>query len=178
MANLVSMPFDYIARQKLGGTNIMFYIASQLPVLTKDIFHKDGAWLNSPKTIDFLRPRVLELTYTARDLAPWARDLGWSGPPFPWDEARRFLIRCELDALYFHLYGINREDAAYILETFPIVKSKDEQRWGEYRTQRVILEIYDALAQARSGGRPYQSPLDPPPGDPRAAHRRQPALRQ
>ena len=70
------------------------------------------------------RPRVLELTYTAWDLQPFARDLDYQGAPFVWDEDRRFLMRCELDALYFHLYGIERDDVDYIMETFPIVKKR------------------------------------------------------
>ena len=32
-----------------------------------------------------------------------------------------------------------------MLETFPIVKRKDEQAHGEYHTKRVILDIYDAM---------------------------------
>ena len=69
-----------------------------------------------------------------------------TGAPFVWDEARRFLMRCELDALYFHLYGIGRDDVDYIMETFPIVKRKDEATHGEYRSKRVILEMYDQMA--------------------------------
>jgi hypothetical protein len=113
---------------------------------------------------------VLELTYTAWDLQPFARDCGYDGPPFRWDPERRFLLRCELDAAFFHLYGISRDDAAYILDTFPIVRRKDEERFGEYRTQRVILEIYDALAESARTGQPYRTRLDPPPADPRLAH--------
>ena len=119
---------------------------------------------------NWLLPRVIELTYTAWDLQPFAQDCGWDGPPFRWDEERRFLIRCELDAAYFHLYGIERDDVDYIMETFPIVKRKDEQKYGEYRTKRVILEIYDAMAEAGRSGQPYQTRLDPPPADPTVAH--------
>jgi hypothetical protein len=68
------------------------------------------------------------------------------------------------------LYGIERDDVDYIMDTFPIVRRKDEQRFGEYRTKRLILERYDAMAAAQAGGREYETPLDPPPGDPRAAH--------
>jgi hypothetical protein len=100
--------------------------------------------------------RVLELVYTAWDMQPFARDLGYDGPPFPWDEERRFELRCELDAAFFHLYGIERDDVDYIMETFPIVKRKDEAKWGEYRTKRVILEIYDAMAQAMETGAAYR----------------------
>ena len=71
---------------------------------------------------EWLASRVLELTYTAYDLKGFAEDCDYTGEPFRWDEERRFLLRCELDAAYFHLYGIGREDVDYILETFPIVR--------------------------------------------------------
>jgi hypothetical protein len=96
--------------------------------------------------------------------------MGYEGPAFRWDDDRRFLIRSELDAAFFRLYGISLDDAGYILDTFHIVKRKDEERFGEYRTKRVILEIYDEMGEAKRTGRPYQTRLDPPPGDPRAAH--------
>jgi hypothetical protein len=137
----------------------------------------------------WLLPRVLELTYTAWDLEPFARDYGYDGPPFRWDEERRFLIRCELDAVFFHLYLGSEEEWSkqgarelltyfpkprdavdYILETFPIVKGKDEQKHGEYRTKRVILEIYDEMAEAMRTGATYQTRLDPPPADSQIAH--------
>lgn len=50
------------------------------------------------------------------------------------------------------------------------MQRKDEQKYGEYRTKRVILECYDAMAEAMKTGRPYQTILDPPPGDRRVAH--------
>ena len=73
-------------------------------------------------------------------------------------------MRCELDAAYFHLYGIEREDVDYIMDSFPVVKTKDEQRYGTFRTKELILEIYDAMAEAARTGKPYQTILDPPPG--------------
>ena len=59
------------------------------------------------------------------------------------------------------------------METFPIVKRKDEAAHGRgaYRTKRVILEIYDMMQRAKESGQPYQALLDPPPADPRVAHR-------
>jgi hypothetical protein len=116
----------------------------------------------------WLGARVLELTYTARDLAPFARELGYHGPPFPWEEERRFLLRCELDAAFFHLYGLSREEAAYVLTTFPIVRRHDEEAYGEFRTKRVTLEIYAEMQRVMSSGRPYQNLLSPPPGGPGA----------
>lgn len=56
------------------------------------------------------------------------------------------------------------------METFPIVKRKDEKKHGEYRTKHVILECYDAMAESMKTDRPFQTILDPPPADPRVAH--------
>jgi hypothetical protein len=73
-------------------------------------------------------------------------------------------MRAELDAAFFHLYGTERDDVDYIMETFPIVKKKDVQAFGSYRTKELILKVYDAMAQAIRTGEPYQTILDPPPG--------------
>jgi hypothetical protein len=117
---LNSFAFDYLARQQVGGIHFNWQLLSQLPVLRpRDL---------SSAMCDFIRSRVLELTYTAWDLVPFAQDFRWNGPPFCWDEERRFLLRCELDAAFFQLYGVNRDDAAYILDTFPIVQRKDEEK--------------------------------------------------
>jgi hypothetical protein len=40
---------------------------------------------------------------------------------------------------------LSREELAYILETFPIVKRKDEAQYGEYRTKRLVLEAYEEI---------------------------------
>ncbi|MCC6362200.1 MAG: N-6 DNA methylase [Bryobacterales bacterium] len=155
-----SVVFDYATRQNVGGTSLGYFVLKQLPVPDP----------RSSIDIDFVRSRVLELAYTASDLAGFARDNGWSGTPFSWDDGRRFVLRCELDALFFHVYGIARSDVDYIMDTFPIVRRKDEQQFGEYRTKRVILEIYDAMAEAQRMGVAYRTRLDPPPADPRVAH--------
>ena len=75
-------------------------------------------------------------------------------------EDERAQVRAELDALMFHVYGLVRDDVDYIMETFPIVKRKNEGRYGEYRTKRLILEAYDAMAEAIATGRPYCSPFE------------------
>lgn len=187
--SLVSIALDYAARQKLGGANMTYGTTQQLPVLGPQSF--------SVKYQNLLLPNILELTYTTWDLGPFAKDCGWDGPPFRWDEDRRFLLRCELDAAFFHLYlktdengdwrqaeketpeelaqlkenfPTPRHAVDYIMDTFPIVKRKDEQNYGEYRTKRVILEIYDAMQEAMQTGNPYQTRLDPPPADPRCCH--------
>jgi hypothetical protein len=168
IGNLSSFSYDYAARQKIGGTHLKFFTYKQLPVLPPSAYTRPCPWSPGESLADWLGAKVLELTYTARDLAPFARELGYHGPPFPWDETRRFILRCELDAAFCHLYGLSREEASHVLTTFPIVRRHDEEAYGEFRTQRVILEIYDDLQQAMSTGAPYRSRVDPPPGDPRA----------
>ncbi len=154
-ANLSSFVLDYVLRQKMAGTSVAFFLVKQLPVLTPTAYGHWAVWI---------RARVLELTYTAWDIAPFACDLGDDGPPFRWDEERRFAMRAELDAAFFHLYGIDRDDVDYIMETFPIVKRKDIQQYGTFRTKDLILQIYDAMAEATRAGNSYQTVLDPPPG--------------
>jgi len=220
-----SFVFDYLARQRIGGTNLSNYIIEQTPIPPPNLY--------TPDLLAYIVPRVLELVYTAWDLRPFADDVwgeagvGGSGlgigektptpnheprtpnhapliplqkailrqwqanrdvtngghegalpptpgfgtlrgdsekdtnpkpltpnpektnpfphPPFKWDDARRAQLRADLDGLYGHLYGLSREELAYILDTFPIVRRKDESRWGEYRTKRLVLEAYDEI---------------------------------
>ena len=146
--------------------------SAQFPILSPSIYLSHYCSVPTLSVYQWLVPRVLELTYTAYDLQGFAEDCGYTGEPFRWDEARRFLLRAELDAAYFHLYGIGREDVDYILDTFPIVRRKDEKEHGEYRTKRTILEIYDAMQQAITSGQPYQTRLDPPPAHGRATNRK------
>jgi hypothetical protein len=169
-ANLCSYPLDYAARQKVGGTHLTWGAVRQLPLLGLGKHTASIDWLPGISLREWLSPRVLELTYTAWDLEAFAADVGYDGPPFRWDPARRELLRAELDAAFFHLYGLSRDDTDYVMDTFPIVRKNDEKAHGEFRTKRLILEVYDSLAEATRTGRPYASRLDPPPADPRVAH--------
>lgn len=168
--SLSSFAFDFAARFSVGGTHMNFFILKQLPVLPPGTYRQPCHYESRTTHYTWLLPRTLELTYTAYDLRPFAQECGYHGPPFHWNEERRFLLRCELDAAYFHLYDIAREDVGYIMDTFPIVRRKDEAAHGEYRTKRIILEIYDEMAEAMQSGTPYQTRLDPPPAHPDTVH--------
>jgi hypothetical protein len=234
IGNYNSMVFDFIARQKVGGTHLKYFTMRQLPVLPPDRY--------SQNDINYITPRVLELTYTAWDIKPFADDLWnptrsqsevegsktetdsiltqasdkkqlkfaldieitgkkqlelttppdpthqthlrqlileqWQAnraafpdttqtpddslegiplPPFIWHETRRAQIRAELDAYYAKLYGLTRDELRYILdpadiygtdfpsETFRVLKNNEMKKYGEYRTQRLVLEAWDAL---------------------------------
>ena len=143
VANLNSFVFDYVARQKVPTTHLTWYIVEQLPVIVLGDYDRQFGVTTARQII---RDTVLHLTYTAHDMAPLAKDMGYDGPPFIWNEKERCHLRARMDALYFHLYGISPEDADYILSTFPIIKRKDEVRFGTYRTRNLILGYMSALA--------------------------------
>jgi hypothetical protein len=149
LGNWTSLVFDFCARNKVGGTHLTYSYLKQLPCLLPRNYTQD--------LIKEIQPRVLELTYTSNDLRPWAEDLGYFGPPFAFAPERRALLRSELDAYYAHLYGLSRDELRYILdpadvmgsdypsETFRVLKNNEIRQFGEYRTQRLVLEAWDRL---------------------------------
>ncbi|WP_291409660.1 hypothetical protein [Actinophytocola sp.] len=161
-ANLISMAFDFCARQKMVGTSLKYFLLKQLPVIVPNRYVKPCGWSASELLMDWIIQRVLELSHTTHHMAGFARDHGDDGPPFRWDEERRFWLRAELDVAYFWLYGVPRDDVDYIMDTFRAFRNNDPDRFA--RTKRAILDIYDDLAKAIETGEPYQTRLDPPPG--------------
>jgi hypothetical protein len=157
---LCSYPLDYVLRQKLGGVNLTFGHAQQLPSIPSVAFVECTPWDDQRTLYAWILTRVAQLVYTATDMHGFAMEYGLQTTPIPWIPERRFGLRCELDAAFFRLYGVARDDVDYIMETFPIVKRKDVAAHGEYRTKRVILEIYDAMAVAEATSVPYTSPFD------------------
>jgi hypothetical protein len=159
-----SLLLDYCARQKIGGTNLTYFVSQTIAPSATLAFTLEAAHLA------FVVPRVLELTCTSRAMEPFAEDLGYDGPPFAWDEDRRALLRAELDAFFAWAYGLSRDELRYVLdpadvhgpdypsETFRVLKEKEVARYGEYRTRRLVLEAWDRLA--REG---VIDPANPPP---------------
>ena len=73
VANLNAVPFDYVARQKIQGQHLNWFIVEQLPVVPPERYKTVRF---EPKTAEeIVREAVLELTYTAHDMAPFARDI-------------------------------------------------------------------------------------------------------
>jgi len=133
-----SFVFDYVARQKVGGTHMTYGYLMQLATVLPGT---PPPWPGSSSEWFERRARFLQ-----------ARE--------SWRLAVRAEVRAELDAAYFHLFGIARDDVDYIMDTFPVVKRKDEAAFGSYRTKELILEVYDAMQRAAKSGVPYASPLD------------------
>jgi hypothetical protein len=153
LAALNSIPLDYVAQQKVGGIHIRKHVLAQLPIPSPTLVGEAG--------LAFILPRVIELTYTSNSMATFARDLGYSGPPFHWDIDRRALLKAELDAYFAYLYGLSRDDLRYILdpkevmgadypsETFRVLKEREinDPEIEEYRTRRLVLEAWDRFAE-------------------------------
>jgi hypothetical protein len=149
LANLNGLVTDYVCRLKMSRQGLDVFIVKQLPILPPSAY--------SPKDFALVIARVLELTYTSHSMASFARDLGYSGPPFAWDEDRRALLRAELDAFYAKKYGLTRDELRYILdpadvmgpdypsETFRVLKKNEIAKYGEYRTARLVLQAWDRM---------------------------------
>ena len=144
-----SLTFDFIARQKVGGTHLNVFVIQQLPVIPPEDF--------SDSEIDLISGYVAELTYTSNAMRPWAEDLGYTGAPFAFDPDRRAHLRAEIDAFFARKYGLTRDELRYVLdphdikgehypsETFRGLRDKEIKQFGEYRTQRLVLEAFDRM---------------------------------
>ena len=175
LGNFSALTLDFVARQKLGGTTLNYFYMKQFPVLPPERY--------TPGDLAFIVPRVLELTHTAHDMQAWADDLlaampgadprppaqrGTPLPPFPWNPERRAQLRAELDAYYARLYGLPLDELRYILEpadvmgtdypseTFRVLKNNEMREFGEYRTQRLVLEAWDQQAIAAPVAQPVR----------------------
>ena len=169
LANFSAMAFDYVARQKVQGQHLNWFVVEQLPVIAPARFAEPlpsrfvsamrrAKLMNGhhahPSVADFVVPQVLALSYTAHDLAPFARDLGYVDakgevlPPFVWDDEERRARLAGLDAVFFWLYGLSADDAAYIIDSFPIVRAQDEQAFGRWRTRDDVLALLPLLGVA------------------------------
>ncbi len=115
LGNLCALVLDFVARVKVGGTHLTYCYLKQFPVLPPTQYTESD--------LAFIVPRVLELTYTAHDLKPWAQDLGYTGQPFPFNPQRRAILRAELDAYYAKLYGLTRDELRYILDPADVMGS-------------------------------------------------------
>ena len=151
VANFNAVVFDYVARQKIQGQHLNWFIVEQLPVVPPERYKTVSFGAKTAEEI--VCEAVLELTYTAHDMAPFAREMGHVDEqgemlsPFPWDADHRLHLRAKLDALYFYLYGVTgRDDIRYVYSTFPIVERDEKATYGTYRSRDLCLAWTSALA--------------------------------
>lgn len=148
-ANFSSIILDWIVRQKIGGSNMSFYLVKQLPIFSPSEYRATD--------LEYIVPRVLELTYNAYDMCIWANELNFGSEPYLFEPNRRATLTAELDAYFAKLYGLTREELRYILdpadmmgedypsESFRVLKNNEIKEFGEYRTRRLVLEAWDKL---------------------------------
>ena len=151
MANMNSLPLDWAARLSVGGANMNFFIVKQLPVFPPEAYLK-RPHPHTETYAEMIVPRVLELVYTVtKDLEGFARDLGYHDDPFPWDGRRRHRIQSEVDAIFAHMYRLDRSDVEWMLdppdpfESFSKLQKAEIAEFGEYRTKRLVLQAFDHL---------------------------------
>jgi hypothetical protein len=151
IANLNAIALDFVARSKIHSTSVNWYLVEQLPVVPLNRYTSARFGVKTAEEI--VREAVLELTYTAHDMAPFARDMGYVDEagtvktPFIWNDERRLKLRAKLDAVYFHLYGVtDRDDVRYIYSTFPIVEREESASHGRYLSRDLCLAWMSALA--------------------------------
>jgi len=155
-ANMNSIPLDWAARFSVGGVHMNFFILKQIPVLPPDSYLKNSA-CGSPY-VELIVPRALQLSYASEELTGFARDLGFEGSPFPWNEQRRHRLQSELDAIFAHMYGLSSTDLEWILDatppgsSFPSLKQDELKKFGEYRTKRLVLQAFGTLEQGVAPG--------------------------
>jgi hypothetical protein len=155
LANLNSFAYDYTTRQKIGGVTLNFFIVEQIPTLPPDTYDKPCPWSPRTKLEKWISERVLKLSCTAEDMLPLAEACDFKSGSFKneyegrlnkWDEAERAELMAQLDAAYFLLCGIHRDDAEYILSTFNGIHDRSTLFPNAPSTALRILTLYDEYA--------------------------------
>lgn len=183
-----SMIFDFCTRQKVSGTHLNHWIWHQLPFPNLSLIHGRCAWDSGVETnLEWIVPRVCRLLFCSNDLEPYINEVCPGLEVEIWDDSWRQQVRCEIDAALFHLYlpadsqgnwrnSIESDDEdqsvlrenyrnpraaiEYVLDSFPITKTKETAQFGEFRTSRLILQAYDEMLIAIQTGNPYRGHLE------------------
>jgi hypothetical protein len=145
LANLNAFILDYVARQKIGDVNLNFFYIEQFPMFPPDLYKQKCSW-NKKQTFEkWISDRVLKLTCTSNDMIPLAEAAGFKPTVHKWNPAERLDLMSELDAAYFLLYGIERNDVEYILTTFAGLRDESSELLAGSNTTTRILQFYDDL---------------------------------
>ncbi|MGE2731756.1 Eco57I restriction-modification methylase domain-containing protein [Mycolicibacterium vaccae] len=164
-ATASSLIFDYVARQKLAGANMQYFVVKQIACPDPRYFSTPLPWNNSITVERWLIPYLAELYFTSHRMHSFAQYFEYGGPAFCWNPERRASLRADLDAGFLHIYGLDRDEAEHVLGSFPVVRKYEEKDFGEFRTKRLVLEAYDRMAEAiANGGKGWKPLADPPAG--------------
>lgn len=164
---LSTLVVDYAARQK--SNRMTFFIVEQLPMISRTMLKETQFWLGE-QCGHWINKRAIELFYTNWELKDLGDSVGFTTPPYKWHPFRRAALQAEIDAATFHLYGLDKKQAEWILDSFTVLRKYEERDHDEFRTKRLVLTAYDAMAEAKKQGTAYKTPLEPPPADPSLCH--------
>jgi hypothetical protein len=148
LGNLNSVVLDFVARQKVGGLHLNFFIVEQLPAFAPDFYQRRCAWSKREKLAKWIADRVLKLTCVSHDMKPLAEAAKFKPLIHKWDPGERAELQAELDAAFFLLYGVRREDMEYILSTFNGIRKESEGALPGTTTRERILACYDRFWEA------------------------------
>ena len=110
-----------------------------------DFWYPDGRMADyGPAHEHAIRNEIYE---SARNLeSKWSKECGvHKSSSKQVEDGTRAQLRAEIDAYVALLYGLSRENFAYILDTFPVLKNKEIKAFGEFMSKRKCLEEYDRL---------------------------------
>jgi len=145
LANLNSFVLDYVSRQKIGNVNLNFFLIEQFPMFPPDFYKQKCLWNKKQSLEKWISDRVLKLTCTSNDMIPLAKAAGFTPAVHKWDPAERLDLMADLDAAFFLLYGIQRNDVEYILSTFAGLRDESPDLLAGSNTTARILHFYDDL---------------------------------
>jgi len=146
LANLNSFCLDFVARQKVGGVHLNFFIVNQLPVFPPDHYAARCPWDRRQSLEHWISERVLKLSCTANDMIPLAEAAGFAPTVHKWIPEERAELMADLDAAFFLLYGMTREEVESILSTFSGMTASSAELPGHSSQAKRILDTYDRLA--------------------------------
>ena len=150
LANLNALILDYVARQKIGGVTLNFFIVSQFPIFSPDRYAEKCRWKRGQTLEKWISDRVLKLTCTANDMRPLAEASGFDPPVQKWSPNERAELIAELDAAFFILYGINRSEMEHVLSTFRSMAMEGESGPTMFPQADLMVAAYERLVGACS----------------------------
>ena len=145
LANLNSFAYDYVARQKVGGLHLNFFIVEQLPTFPPEKYDEKCPWDKKQTLEKWISERVLKLTCTADDMRPLADAAAFKEGMHKWNDSERAQLRAELDAAYVLLFNFTRDEINDVLNGFNGVVKEDAAHGGPGQTRSAILNSFDAL---------------------------------
>ncbi len=140
LANLNSFVCDFVCRRRMGGINLNLWNLNQLPIIIYNVIPE--------RLKEHIIKNTVQLSNTSNDVSPFFLDFP-EIEKISWNKNLRHSLQCELDAIFFHLYHLDKNDVEIIMDSFPAVKKRDEEKHNSFHTKETILRLYDEFAWVR-----------------------------